>query len=108
MIYSKNKVEEYLKELYFMRCMDLEETYEYVKIKNSLIDILSQNVDSTVVLLNSLNEEEIKIISGLLIDVSKRLNDKKLLNCIKLLEEKFPNINFSSIIFYCKLILMEE
>lgn len=72
------------------------------------MSILGDDTDEMIALLSSLNEEEMKIVKELFVGISKRLNSKKFIDYIESLKNKFTNINFNSIIFFCKLNLLEK
>lgn len=72
-----------------------EDDYGIEDCWNKMIDILSKDIHETVAYLESCSEEEIYFISEIFEDVSERLQSREYIDCLRRLDDKFPNLNMT-------------
>lgn len=58
-----------------------------------IIDELSQNINDTKKHLNECSKDDIEFISGYFEDIAYNLKEKKFIDILKELENKYPSIN---------------
>lgn len=59
-----------------------------------IAELLSKNVDDSILIINELNEESIRWISSRFEGLSYKFQNKKFVECLKNLLSKFPNISY--------------
>ena len=60
-----------------------------------MIDILSVDVQQTVGYLENCTQEELYYISEILEDISERLQSPKFIECLRKLDEEFPELKMT-------------
>lgn len=73
----------------------IEDDYGIQNCWNRMIEILSNNINETVSYLDNTSEENIYYISEVFEDVSAQLQSKEYIDCLRRLDNKFPNLNIT-------------
>lgn len=60
-----------------------------------MIDILSVDIQQTVVYLENCTQEELYYISEIFEDISERLQSQTFIECLRNLDEKFPELKMT-------------
>lgn len=63
--------------------------------RDEMVSMLSQECGRTMIVLQALNEEEVRYISEVFADIAHNLSDIRYIGCLKRIEAKYPNINLS-------------
>ncbi|GIP58306.1 hypothetical protein MKX50_01615 [Paenibacillus sp. FSL W8-0186] len=58
-------------------------------------ELLSRDIDQTIEFLDSCTEEEIYWLSEVFEDISYKVNSRAFIDCLKRLENKYPNIDLA-------------
>ena len=74
---------------------NIEDDYGIQKCWNKMIDILSKDINETVAYLENCSEEDIYFISEVFEDVSEQLQSKEYIECLRKLDDKFPNLDMT-------------
>jgi len=59
-----------------------------------ITELLSKNVDDSILVINELDEESIRWISSRFEELSYKFQNKEFVECLKNLLSKFPNIGY--------------
>ena len=60
-----------------------------------MTDVLSGDIQQTIVYLENCTQEEMYYICEIIEDVSERVHSKNFIECLRKLNEKFPELNMS-------------
>ena len=74
---------------------NIEDDYGIQNCWNKMIDILSKDINETVAYLENCSEEDIYFISEVFEDVSEQLQSKEYIECLRKLDDKFPNLDMT-------------
>ena len=74
---------------------NIEDDYGIQNCCNKMIDILSKDINETVAYLENCSEEDIYFISEVFEDVSEQLQSKEYIECLRKLDDKFPNLDMT-------------
>ncbi|GGB56548.1 hypothetical protein GCM10011409_37670 [Lentibacillus populi] len=73
------------------------------KIKwQELIDVFTKNEDDTIHCLVNCDKEDIEWISEVFEDISEKLQSKKFIECIELLQKKYPELDLKTDVDFAK------
>ena len=70
-----------------------EDDYNIEICRERLIEILSKDEKSTILILNELNEKEILLASEVFEEVAYNLQSNRYIECLKSIFLKYPNLN---------------
>ncbi|AYE34002.1 hypothetical protein [Clostridium septicum] len=70
-----------------------EDDYNIEICRERLIEILSKDEESTILILNELNEKEILLASEVFEEVAYNLQSNRYIECLKSISLKYPNLN---------------
>jgi len=73
----------------------IEDDYGIQECWEKIIDILSSDVQQTVVYLENCTQEELYYISELFEDISQRVQSPVFIECLRKLDEKFPELEMT-------------
>ena len=72
-----------------------EDDYGIQDCWDKMVDTLSEDVHQTVAYLESCTEEDIYFISEIFEDVSYQLQSREYIDCLRRLDEKFPDLRMA-------------
>ena len=67
-----------------------------------LSEILTKNIDTTIEILNSCDQEELESLEDVFEDISRELKSEKFLSFLKELQEKYSNNSLNAEIAYAE------
>lgn len=70
-----------------------EDDYNIEKCRDNLIQILSINVDETIIILNHLTKGEILLVSEIFEEISYNFQSKEYINCLKDIQIKYSDLD---------------
>lgn len=73
----------------------IEDDYGIQECWEKIIDILSADVQQTIVYLENCTQEELYYISELFEDISQRVQSPVFIECLRKLDEKFPELEMT-------------
>ena len=74
---------------------NIEDDYGIQNCWNKMIDILSKDINETVAYLENCSEKDIYFISEIFEDVSEMLQSKEYIECLRKLDDKFPDLHMT-------------
>jgi hypothetical protein len=77
--------------------MDINDPAIY-NVWDRITELLSENLESTVGYLIECNEKEIEYLSSVFEDVAVNLNDRRYIESLKFINNKFPKLELDAII----------
>ncbi|KAA0745436.1 hypothetical protein DN389_13475 [Bacillus sp. AY3-1] len=88
-----NKMEVILNE---RKKLNLNDDYGIQKSWNEIIEVLSENEGNTIRYLENCSKEELYWISEVFEDIVEILQSKELINCLRKLDGKFPELEMTN------------
>ncbi|MEB8802161.1 hypothetical protein P4G82_09800 [Bacillus cereus] len=88
-----NKMEVILNE---RKKLNLNDDYGIQKSWNEIIEVLSENEGNTIRYLENCSKEELYWISEVLEDIVEIIQSKELINCLRRLDGKFPELEMTN------------
>ena len=73
----------------------IEDDYGIQECWEKIVDILSVDVQQTVMYLENCTQEELYYISETFEDISQRLQSQTFIECLRKLDEKFPDLEMT-------------
>ena len=73
----------------------VEDDYGIQECWAKMINILSVDVQQTVAYLENCTQEEVYYVSEIFEDISERLQSKTFIECLRKLDEKFPELKMT-------------
>lgn len=73
----------------------IEDDYGIQECWEKMIDILSVDVQRTVVYLEDCTQEELYYISEIFEDISQKLQSQMFIECLRKLDEKYPELEMT-------------
>lgn len=74
---------------------NIEDDYGIESCWNKIIDILSKDVNKTILYLENCSEEDLYYISEVFEDIAIKLHSKAYIECLRKLDKKFPNLKIT-------------
>ncbi|BEV38186.1 hypothetical protein ABRY75_01635 [Bacillus stercoris] len=71
-------------------------TMELKKVGDEIIEVLSENEENTISYLENCNKEDLYWISEVFEDLAESLQSKELINCLRKLDEKYPDLEMTN------------
>ncbi|MGE7184037.1 hypothetical protein ACQKKK_08535 [Peribacillus sp. NPDC006672] len=87
-----NKMEVILNE---RKKLNLNDDYGIQKSWNEIIEVLSENEENTIRYLENCSKEDLYWISEVFEDIAEIIQSKELINCLRKLDEKFPELEMT-------------
>ncbi|WP_163583496.1 hypothetical protein [Gracilibacillus saliphilus] len=72
--------------------LNLNDDYGIEKSWNEIIEALSENEEETIKYLNNCSKQDLYYISEVFEDIAEILQSKELINCLRKLDRKFPDL----------------
>ncbi|QIW19562.1 hypothetical protein [Bacillus thuringiensis] len=76
--------------------LNLNDDYGMQKSWNEIIEVLSENEGNTKRYLENCSKEELYWISEVFEDIVEIIQSKELINCLRKLDEKFPELEMTN------------
>ncbi|MBU5217571.1 hypothetical protein SNE23_14900 [Bacillus sp. RA(2023)] len=76
--------------------LNLNDDYGIQKSWNEIIEVLSENEGNTIRYLENCSKEELYWISEVFEDIVEIIQSKELINCLRKLDEKFPELEMTN------------
>ncbi|AXF32533.1 hypothetical protein ACVB9H_02060 [Bacillus subtilis] len=76
--------------------LNLNDDYEIQKSWDEIIEILSENEENSISYLENCNKEDLYWISEVFEDLAESLQSKELINCLRKLDEKYPDLEMTN------------
>lgn len=73
----------------------IEDDYGIQECWKKMVDILSEDVQQTVVYLENCTQEELYYISEIFEDISQRVQSQMFIECLRKLDKKFPELEMT-------------
>lgn len=71
---------------------DINDFYGINECWNEIIELLSDNINETIAYLNNCSEKEVYYISEVFEDIAERTKRKEFIECLRLLDKKYPEL----------------
>lgn len=89
----ENKMEVILNE---RKKLNLNDDYGIENSWNEIIEVLSENEKKTIRYLKNCNKEDLYYISEVFEDLAEIMQSKELINCLRKLDKKFPELEMTN------------
>lgn len=76
--------------------INLNDDFGIEKSWNEIIEALTENEERTIKYLENCNKEDLYYISEVFEDLMEVLQSKELINCLRKLDEKFPELEMTN------------
>ncbi|MBJ7894351.1 hypothetical protein [Bacillus atrophaeus] len=76
--------------------LNLNDDYGIQKSWEEIIEVLSKNEENTLSYLKNCNKEDLYRISEVFEDLAESLHSKELINCLRKLDEKYPDLEMTN------------
>ncbi|WP_208586110.1 hypothetical protein [Gracilibacillus suaedae] len=76
--------------------LNLNDDYGIEKSWNEIIEALSENEEETIKYLNNCSKQDLYYISEVFEDIAEILQSKELINCLRKLDRKFPDLEMTN------------
>jgi hypothetical protein len=89
----KNKMDVILNE---RKKLNLNDDYGIYKSWNEIIEVLSEDEENTIRYLETCSKEELYWISEVFEDIAEIIQSKDLIDCLRTLDEKYPELEMTN------------
>lgn len=76
--------------------LNLNDDYGIYKSWNEIIEVLSENEENTIRYLETCSKEELYWISEVFEDIAEIIQSKELIDCLRTLDEKYPELEMTN------------
>ncbi|ASS72390.1 hypothetical protein [Bacillus atrophaeus] len=76
--------------------LNLNDDYGIQKSWEEIIEVLSKNEENTLSYLENCNKEDLYWINEVFEDLAESLHSKELINCLRKLDEKYPDLEMTN------------
>ncbi|GFH41955.1 hypothetical protein Hs30E_05060 [Lactococcus hodotermopsidis] len=84
------------KKLQNRKILNINDDFGIEKSWEEMVELLSQNEDSTINYLESVEKEDLYYISEIFEDLSEIFQSPKFISCLRKLDEKFPKLEMTN------------
>ena len=88
----KDKMDEIIAE---RRDKYIQDGYGIEKCWNGMVDLLSKNIQETIMYLEDCSKEDLYYVSEVFEDVAEKLQSKDYIECLRQLDKKFPELEMT-------------
>ncbi|KKI85234.1 hypothetical protein CAY60_021310 [Shouchella clausii] len=76
--------------------INLNDDYGIQKSWNEIIEVLTENEENTIRYLENCSKEDLYWISEVFEDIAEIIQSKELINCLRRLDKKFPELEMTN------------